>query len=598
MSQPCERYEPELSAFLDGELPPAEHGAVARHVEVCSACARAVAHLQGVSGVLRRWDATETRYAQSNAFRNRVIHRIAPAATRPSVPTARLPWGSLAAAAAVVAAVSVGASWGLGLRKGSGEPLNTAEMDRLVQEAVAQALAESRAGMREPSDPRWTAPDPAGPWDPVVGTRVRTHAHDELPEGMGEVPWENRGDHLIVRDAGLEYERFRNESRDMALEEKVRSMAKPAAGNPTAAAPPPTPLSLFLSQAEISDADFPSYRKIQVWPIEMTPPNQGREAYVSTSEALRNSDLKVYEGNAPATVVFRTGDLSRPILVLAGDVISGARQDRVAAEDMLLGPNQDITAALLTSGDSRRTSYRRFTHSNGLAPAGARAFAVARLGQGQFDVSVTHALQDLSSAGRQGSLDNLFGNAELLKEADDYVRKFQARLTGPRVVGCAVAAGPELLGIEIFRNPADFQERRVQVVRSFVMESLSLSPDALDGESPDRTVVASVMASARAGVLDTAQEAGALTVREILDPATGVFGMGTSIDETVIHALVFPARRDEASPLAARGLAGRGRGGATGGRGGLPEGGADRPLGPERGDDPGRGGLTPGGGNR
>ena len=76
MRPPCDKYEPEFSAFLDGELDAGEHARVAHHVEKCRACAAAVARLEGVSQALRRWDAGETRYTPSHAFRNRVIESV------------------------------------------------------------------------------------------------------------------------------------------------------------------------------------------------------------------------------------------------------------------------------------------------------------------------------------------------------------------------------------------------------------------------------------------------------------------------------------------------------------------------------------------
>ena len=72
----CAHFEPELSAFLDGELLGEQARAVAAHVDRCPACAASVERLRAVGGVLRRWDAEETRYATTNAFRARVLSQI------------------------------------------------------------------------------------------------------------------------------------------------------------------------------------------------------------------------------------------------------------------------------------------------------------------------------------------------------------------------------------------------------------------------------------------------------------------------------------------------------------------------------------------
>ena len=58
-----------------------------------------------MSSLLRRWDAAETRYAASHAFRNRVVERVGPGAPSGRSAPVFSPWfGRAAAAAAVIAA--------------------------------------------------------------------------------------------------------------------------------------------------------------------------------------------------------------------------------------------------------------------------------------------------------------------------------------------------------------------------------------------------------------------------------------------------------------------------------------------------------------
>ena len=73
MKHPCPRYEPELSAYVDGETAPELRAEIETHLRLCAACRAAVTQLKGVSIVLRRWDAHETRYATTEEVADVVV---------------------------------------------------------------------------------------------------------------------------------------------------------------------------------------------------------------------------------------------------------------------------------------------------------------------------------------------------------------------------------------------------------------------------------------------------------------------------------------------------------------------------------------------
>src|SRR5947209_7075824 len=53
MRDDCARERERLSAFVDGELPPADARVVQQHLDACAACTRALEELRAVDGWVR-----------------------------------------------------------------------------------------------------------------------------------------------------------------------------------------------------------------------------------------------------------------------------------------------------------------------------------------------------------------------------------------------------------------------------------------------------------------------------------------------------------------------------------------------------------------
>jgi hypothetical protein len=603
--RPCDHFEPELSAFLDGELPATEHGAVGAHVEACAPCASELDRLRAVGVVLRRWDAEETRYATTHAFRSRVLSRldsepgstiVAPAGTRTPV-GAPAPAGRLLlirAAAAAVVVLAAGAAVSLAWPQS-----HNGSLDRLAHELAAwradrleQRDAETTTTATLPTED--AAPVPSiprvGSWRPVVtpvedtsGTPSETVAAPEI--------WEEHGPDRIVQDAFGHYDRFQQERRELELLEELRraqATASVATERPTHDSAPVTPLGRYLGTLQVAEGSYAPFQQVQVWPIVLDGAATTTDAAPMTAdEALALKALRVREGDG--TLVVENRDRrGRSVLVLAGDVFHGGRRDRVVAEDVLLEPGQTRSVRALATGDEHRTRRRTFSRSDGLAPHRVRALLARGAGQAIVDRTVAASLPTLGVAGGDGSIASIFDNDQLFSRADRYVRALLPRLERERVVGFAVAAGDDLLGIEVFSDHATFASLRTRALRSYVLEALARP--RLVGEAPEREAVVSALRLAgRAANSGTSGE-----VAAFLDPEASVGGYGLVTDSLVRHAVVFAGEQVGADGIASGRLR-EGLGDAPVGADGL--GGDPEPGGgPSRGAGATGGGLETGGG--
>jgi anti-sigma factor RsiW len=587
--RPCDHFEPELSAFLDGELPATEHGAVGAHVEACAPCARELERLRAVGVVLRRWDADETRYATTHAFRNRVLERLDPAAaTAAATAAAPTPFRLILvrAAAAAVVLIATGAAVSLAWPRGGQGDLDElrAEIERWRTALPVEGTAVARAEPRSGAAPAITR---LGEWESVVtpaedttGTRTDTAAAPEV--------WEEHGGDRIVQDAFSSYDRFWRERRELELLEELRRAQATAAApteRPTTDEVPVTPLGRYLGSLQVAEGSYAPFQQVQVWPIVLDGASVG-DAPLTAEEALALKTLRVKEGDG--TLVIENRDRrGRSVLVLAGDVFQGGRQDRVVVEDVILEPGQTRSVRAMTTGDERRTMRRTYARSDGLAPHRVRALLARNAGQEALDRTVAASLPMLGAAGGDGSLAGVFDNDQLFSRAERYVRALLPRLQRERVVGFAVAAGDDLLGVEVFADHATFAAMRTRALRSYVLEALARP--RLVGEPPERdVVVAALRLSGRAANTGTSGE-----VAAFLEPEARLGGYGLVTDGIVRHAVVFAGEHVDADGIAAGRLrSGFGDAPVQPDDLGTPETG----TGPTRGSgEGGSGGIEPGG---
>jgi hypothetical protein len=572
VKHPCPRYEPELSAYVDGETTPALRAEIETHLRLCSPCRAAVDQLKGVSLVLRRWDAHETRYATSTGFRNRVLSKLGGA---PEISSAAVRW-RIAAGLALVAA---GAGTFALLRRGDAAP-SEAEIAALRADVkrLEAALASRGAapGAREPA-----ASEPIERLGPLTEV-VRRPTEDESPAsapGVVEV-WEQHGDERILSDAVRDHDEFTRARQIAALTEQVRKIEADRAENSaelvTSAPPPVTSgLAVFLGEVRVAEGNFPAFEQVQVWPIELASAGAAaRPAAMSCSDAIARNVLTVIESVSAETVVAENKDATKAVLVLAGDVLAGGRRDRVARQDVLIAPGERTSIPTYGSGRSHPSSTKSFRRSDGVATPEQRALAAADralvaggVDQAVFDASVDRTVKALGSNGLRGSLDNLYTNPSVAFRAEQLTKPFKKRLDSPTVVGFAFAVGSQILGVETFGDHATFMDHRARLLQSYVLSVLAM--DSLGGDTPSRADFAKVLDVARQGVFhaEVATGSGTLSVFRGLDG--DAFGFGLLDGTHVVHSVVFTGLPADADGQGGR-LGRRGRDGTSpldGGRG-------------------------------
>ncbi len=200
-------------------------------------------------------------------------------------------------------------------------------------------------------------------------------------------------------------------------------------------------------------------------PVVSLPERSSRqetESYVLLAEAMENGWVEVSEvsssGQVELVLVRNLG--AKPILLLAGDILLGGKQDRVVAKDTIVLPGQSAEVRVFCVERGRWGGNSvEFDAPAASAPAKVRSAAV--LG-GQMDVW-DEVEQHNSSAELPGERstsirEGLFGEKARARSRADLDPLMSQLSKRSDVVGALIVLDGKIISLELFGSPSLFRE--------------------------------------------------------------------------------------------------------------------------------------------
>ncbi|KPK65258.1 MAG: hypothetical protein AMK73_03505 [Planctomycetes bacterium SM23_32] len=212
--------------------------------------------------------------------------------------------------------------------------------------------------------------------------------------------------------------------------------------------------------------------------------------YVSAAEALKKGDLTIREkggGEVPALAARNEG--SREVLLLAGQVLLGGKQNRVLREDVLLPADSGWVTLPVLCVEQRRWSGRDAGFADASSVAALKVRAGAQTGAPQQEVwhEVTAYQTRLNIISATGDLQDVQASVRVRAEVEDYAEAF-ADCWRPDTVGMVVAQHGRIVGADIFCNPVVFRKHRRRLLESYVVDWVAVrhAPRARERVVPPR----------------------------------------------------------------------------------------------------------------
>jgi hypothetical protein len=218
---------------------------------------------------------------------------------------------------------------------------------------------------------------------------------------------------------------------------------------------------------------------------------------MATLDEAHGSGVLVVTEKAQATVPDLIVDNrgKRPVLLLAGEILLGGKQNRVLAEDVLLPPRsgpRNIGVYCVEAGRWSGSSGR-FESMGAFAPSRLRSEVLDRADQQRVWGAVSGYA---ARAAAPSPTQNYLAVVEQ-PEVKKHVRRVEDDLDRPPAgaLGAAAFAGPRLAGLDVFQNASLFARVWPKLLRAHAVETYrhALAPgDGADRDARLRGVLATL----------------------------------------------------------------------------------------------------------
>jgi len=241
----------------------------------------------------------------------------------------------------------------------------------------------------------------------------------------------------------------------------------------------PTLSTLVLGEAAV-------HGRLAVFPL--TGADAPGPDYLTLDEALAAKTLRITEvsaaGSVPELKAVNSGE--RPVLLLDGEQLVGAKQNRILNLSILVPAHAEITipVSCVEAGRWASRSYG-FSASRSAAFARLRAAKAAHVSeslasgagrhshQGEVWDAIAMKMERMNSRSHTSAMDDVF------ERFDDDVAAFERSIgsvAGQR--GALFGIGGRIAGLDVFDRAATFDRVRDKLVRSYALDALE--PDVGD----------------------------------------------------------------------------------------------------------------------
>jgi hypothetical protein len=259
-----------------------------------------------------------------------------------------------------------------------------------------------------------------------------------------------------------------------------------------------------------------TYENISIFPV-ISSVSRDTSAFVTLDEGLSSGDVVVREQGSDGMARSRGVGLpqyntsasvnqlvlinrgKRPVVLLAGELVSGGKQDRIIAKDRIVAPGSDpLPLDVFCVEHGRWSSGLQFSAANTMVHPSVREQAAVNQSQTEVWDSVRKGttttdalggpapriaardLADVVASAPTQSYSKIYQHSKVGVSVDDFVDEIQRRFAratsgskGEHIVGVVVAYGGEVTWSDIFASSDLFHHYWTKLLRSYAVEALA-----------------------------------------------------------------------------------------------------------------------------
>jgi hypothetical protein len=278
------------------------------------------------------------------------------------------------------------------------------------------------------------------------------------------------------------------------------------------------------------------YKNLILFPL--VGPASTYSSYTLLDDAIRSGQVRVQEKDGGQVNTVRVRNTGKSyVFGMAGEIVSGAKQDRMLQDDVLLPPGSgwlDVPVYCTEHGRWTGTSMSFGTKSY-VASGAMRGRAAQTRSQNEVWAEVDAAHQGLGVRTSSRAFAKVYEDKGAQEQARPYYDELD-RLPElcPGALGVVVAVGNRIVCVDAFGSPALFRKMWPKLLRSYVVDAMQSRPEGRIGQ---KQVQRFIDDAARAAVADQ-PSVGAGRLQRL--SARNASGSALVFRSSVVHLDLFP----------------------------------------------------------
>ena len=229
-------------------------------------------------------------------------------------------------------------------------------------------------------------------------------------------------------------------------------------------------LEAFLESVRVGE--LRAHGSLAVFWLHASPSTTALDV-LTLDEARARGDVVVSErADAAVSVLVTENRGKRHVLLLAGEIVVGGKQNRVVAEDVLLPPTSGPRQIAVYCVEQGRWAGapKGFEASGSLAAPKLRSELLARPAQQQVWNEVSRSAARAAAPSPTGSYQAVFDKPEVQAHQQQIASAIDTK-TPPDTRGAAVFVGESFSGIDLFADATLFAREWPKLLRAHAVET-------------------------------------------------------------------------------------------------------------------------------
>jgi hypothetical protein len=225
------------------------------------------------------------------------------------------------------------------------------------------------------------------------------------------------------------------------------------------------------------------FENLQIYPIyanrDFHSYHKGVGKFVTLKEGIQKKKIVITE-HARGTVntLFIENVSSDTIMILAGEVVQGGKQDRMIAEDFLLYPKsgmKDISVFCVEHGRwQEKGSGKSFNEYFTISSNEVRKAGAVKKDQQEVWDKVSDNTKKNNAGSSSGTLAALKESGSFNTALKKYTDHFETIFVKEaNVIGVVAVSGDRILGCDMFATNGLFQKHYVNLIHSYATEAIT-----------------------------------------------------------------------------------------------------------------------------